>query len=112
MPINKCQQQKRYLNYSVSTQHSFKGLICQYLGPIIQVSSFNNFIGTYCPKGVGYERDSRSHARCPFGQCMVRCDVMFVVWCGVVLCCARVVLRLCCVSVLWYYDMLYCVVLH
>ena len=25
---------------------------------------FNNFIGTYCPKGVGHERDSRSHARC------------------------------------------------
>ena len=23
---------------------------------------FNNFIGTYCPKGVGHERDSRSHA--------------------------------------------------
>ena len=30
-----------------------------------QVLSFNNFSGTYCPKGVGYERNSRSHARCP-----------------------------------------------
>ena len=27
--------------------------------------SFNNFIGTYCPKEVGHERDSRSHARYP-----------------------------------------------
>ena len=26
---------------------------------------FNNFIGTYCPKGVGHEGDSGSHARCP-----------------------------------------------
>ena len=26
---------------------------------------FNNFIGTYCPKGVGHEQDSRSHTGCP-----------------------------------------------
>ena len=26
---------------------------------------FNNFIETYCPKGVGHEQDSRSHDRCP-----------------------------------------------
>ena len=26
---------------------------------------FDNFIGTYCPKGVGHELDSRFHARCP-----------------------------------------------
>ena len=31
----------------------------------IWIEEINNFIGTYCPKGVGHERDSRSHARCP-----------------------------------------------